>query len=375
MMAHNEQTRLGGWPWRRRDGARRDDPRVVSRFELWPPALFYLPSVLQWAAEGLRHGSLSLPTAANPAMENGGLWGESKLALHEMLAPEARRWLAPMVGIITGARIGTEDLDAARAAIAEAGLVYPIVAKPDVGCRGAGVRLIEDDGALARYLAVYPRRTPLVLQRFVPHANEASIFYVRHPAAPRGRIFSITLKYFPQIVGDGQASVAELIGRDPRARRFAAIYLKRFAEIRGKVLAPGEILPLVFVGNHCRGAEFRDGRGHVTRELLDRIESIARAIPDFHFGRFDLRFASLAALQRGEGFEIIEVNGAGSEATHIWDKDATLFDAWRTLHEQFRLLFEISAANRARGAEPTGTLPLIRAFLRHRRLMKAYPPN
>ena len=37
-----------------------------------------------------------------------------------------------------------------------------------------------------------------------------------------------------------------------------------------------------------------------------------------------------------------------AEATHIWDASATLPDAYVTLFEQFRILFEIGAANRRR---------------------------
>ncbi|CAG0910597.1 unnamed protein product, partial [Cyprideis torosa] len=46
------------------------------------------------------------------------------------------------------------------------------------------------------------------------------------------------------------------------------------------------------------------------------------------------------------------INGAGAEATHIWDSKTTLREAYATLMEQYRLLFEIGAQNRARGYEP-----------------------
>ena len=53
-------------------------------------------------------------------------------------------------------------------------------------------------------------------------------------------------------------------------------------------------------------------------------------MPDFHFGRIDVRFA--VAVRRccaATGFRIIEINGAGSEATHVWDPRTTLREAWR----------------------------------------------
>src|SRR4029077_16452414 len=55
--------------------------RPYSFFEFWPGFVFFTPVYLYLAWQGLRHRSLPLPALANPAMENGGLWGESKRQL------------------------------------------------------------------------------------------------------------------------------------------------------------------------------------------------------------------------------------------------------------------------------------------------------
>ena len=60
-------------------------------------------------------------------------------------------------------------------------------------------------------------------------------------------------------------------------------------------------------------------------------------MPEFYFGRFDIRFKSIDALCRGEGFQILEVNGASAEAIHIWDPEQTVRETYRVLFEQFRL--------------------------------------
>ena len=159
----------------------------------------------------------------------------------------------------------------------------------------------------------------------------------------------MTLKLFPEVVGDGRSTLEELIMDDPRARRISNVYLKRHAKHRSRVLAKGEVFRLVFTGNHCRGAVFQDGRAHITPEMEARFEAISRGMPEFHFGRFDVRYDSLEDLKAGRNFKLIEVNGAGSEATHIWDRHTTLGDAYRFLFYQQRILFEIGAHNRARG--------------------------
>jgi hypothetical protein len=106
--------------------------------------------------------------------------------------------------------------------------------------------------------------------------------------------------------------------------------------------------------------------------MTARFDAIARGMPEFYFGRFDVRYDLLDDLKRGENFTVIEANGAGSEVTHIWDRKTRLFDAYRALFNQQRTLFEFGAANRARGFTGIGPLHLLRLWLRERRLTRCY---
>ena len=144
-------------------------PPVVSFFEFWPGWLFYAPVVAHWVALGLRYGDLSLPTAANPHIAVGGLCGESKREILDQVAGGERDVLARYASIVTHRNDDTSaDLAAAEQAMAEAVLGYPLVVKPDIGCNGTGVRLVDDRAALSRYLSAYPRGTRMLLQEFVP---------------------------------------------------------------------------------------------------------------------------------------------------------------------------------------------------------------
>ena len=80
-----------------------------------------------------------------------------------------------------------------------------------------------------------------------------------------------------------------------------------------------------------------------------------------------MRFGSLQALARGEGFRVIEINGVGSEATHVWDPATPLLEAWRAQFFHYGAAFRIAAANRARGHRPAG----VRAMWRHWRRQTA----
>ena len=342
--------------------------RAISFFEFWPGWLFYLPVVVQWIGLGLRYGDFSLPTAANPRITAGGLCGETKTSILDQMGRPERELIAPYECIATG---GSDDMAALRAAADRLG--FPLVAKPDIGCNGTGVRVVADHAALAAYLAAFPRGAGLVLQTLVTDAGEAGIFYMRHPDEARGRITSITLKMAPTVVGDGRSTLRDLILADPRLGRMSRLFFPRLAARLGEVPDSGQPVRLTFVGNHCKGSTFRDGREHATAELNDRIEAIARSIPDFHFGRFDLRYRSLAELRRGTGFRIIEVNGVGSEATHIWDPRTTLAHAYATQFAHYRAAFAIGRRNRQAGHRSTGLRGLARLWRLQRRLMAAYP--
>jgi hypothetical protein len=109
----------------------------------------------------------------------------------------------------------------------------------------------------------------------------------------------------------------------------------------------------VEAGNHAQGCIFRDGM-HLWSEALERrIDEISQRLRGFYVGRYDIRYASADDLRAGGNFHIIELNGASSEATSIYDERNSLFAAYRTLFRQWELVFAIGAANHARGCAPT----------------------
>ena len=349
---------------------------ALSYFEFWPMWAFYPPVMLYAAWLMLRYRGALLPTVANPSFPGGGFYGESKAEILALAIRHVPEWVAPFIRLQrpeAPAGDTASECDAALAALLAANLSLPVVAKPDLGCRGAGVKLIRTPGDLLAYIGGFPRGAAFLLQRLVPFEGEAGIFYCRRPGEQRGRIVSITLKYFPHVTGDGQRSLRALILADPRAGRLSHLYLRRHTARLNDVPRAGESIRLAFAGSHSRGAIFRNGTHLVTPEMEARFDAIAQAMPEFHFGRFDLRFEDFADVQRGEGFTILEVNGAGAESTHIWDRRTGLLRAWRDLMRQYRWLFEIGAANRARGFRPMSLAEFMRDYRREKLLTPQYP--
>ena len=350
----------------RRRFARRWDR--LRRWEFWPRGLFYLPVAAWVCGLALRHRSLTLFAAANPGIEPfGGLVGESKFGILSALergrvasgtAERVAKTLRLRPARLAPGRLQTAALEA----VSEAG-GFPVVLKPDVGERGAGVSVIRDARALEERLADAKR--PLLVQEYVPGC-ELGVFYYRMPGCERGRLFGITEKRLPVVEGDGHRSIARLIISDRRLRHQAKIFARQLGKAMDRIPAKGERVVLQELGNHCLGAEFRDG-GHLeTPALAQAVDQLSRGVQGFYFGRYDLRGASFDQIRAGR-FKVVELNGVSSEATNVYDPQNSLLSAYRTLFRQWSLAFRIGAANRALGTKPPGPAPVARALARHLR--------
>jgi membrane protein DedA with SNARE-associated domain len=329
-----------------------------SRWEFWPAWLFYLPvtAYIGWLA--VRHRGLSTITAANPGMPDGGIVGESKFDILQRLPSQ---WTVPST--LIGAGRPAERLRRLQSEAKDRGWSLPLILKPDVGMRGAGVRLIRTWDAAREYFATVD--PAVIAQPYHPGPFEAGIFYYRLPCSVRGRIFSITDKQFPVLVGDGISTVEALILSHPRFRLQAARFGARHRAVLNDVLAAGERLPLAIAGNHCQGTLFRDGRQLLTPALEERIDEIARAYSGFFIGRFDIRYSNVEAFKAGRDLAIVELNGVTSEPTDIYDPSGTLFQAYRQLFRQWSIIFAIGAANRRLGVPVSSARRLLTLVRMH----------
>jgi len=347
-LANYRTRRLWLGRWRRR-----------LRWGYWPPWLFYAPVVAWIGWLMLRYRGATVFTAANPSIPEGGFVGESKGDILDALPPAA---VAPYLRLPATSGLGvrrravTDFLD-------EASLELPLVVKPDIGQRGEGVIIAHSEQTLEQALS---EPENLIVQGYVD-GPEFGVFYVRHPSHEHGEIFSITRKDLPEVIGDGTRTVEQLILADSNLLAMAELYLARLERPMSDVLEAGEKVSLVELGTHCRGAVFSDGCEHATPELVSRIEEISQFYRGFYFGRYDIKAPSVEDFRAGRGLCVLELNGVTSEATHIYDSSYTLPAAYRVLRRQWRLAFEIGAANRARGAKPVPLRRLIGLALRHLR--------
>ena len=333
----------------------------LTHWEYWPPWITYVPVAGYALWLMLKYRSVTAFTAANPAIVASGFIGESKIDILRGLSASGDR--VARSRLIDRALSVDAKIARATQVMRALALELPVVLKPNQGQRGSGVVVART----RRELIAYLQRSSgdVILQEYVP-GLEFGVFYVRRPSEPHGRILSITDKRLPAVVGDGRRTLEQLILGDRRALAMARFHLKRHADALGEIPAPGQIVSLGDCGSHCRGATFLDASSLLTPELEHAFDDVATAYEGFYFGRFDVRVPGVEEFAAGRGFKILELNGVTSEATHIYDPDVSVIDAYRALFEQWRLAFEIGAEHVARGATATSVTELARLVARYR---------
>jgi hypothetical protein len=152
-----------------------------------------------------------------------------------------------------------------------------------------------------------------------------------------------------EVTGDGVSTIADLLLTHARWKVYRQGILHSLGHEAEEVLKSGEARTLVPFGNHARGATFFDITKKVSPELEKTMDAFCRQLPEFHFGRIDIRYKDWDALCRGEDFMVVEINGAGSEPTHMYDPSKTLWQGWMHIVEHWKWLYRVSVANKKRG--------------------------
>lgn len=350
-----------------------DTKRSISPYEFLPAWFFYTPVVLQSLVQGVFYRDLRLPLVVNPSIKLSGMVGESKQDIMSLAGTVAKPWISPFTTLTKTSDSVESQTQFALKAMEDSSLGFPLVAKPDLGCRGVGVKLLKSEAQLEQYVRDFPLNARYLLQEKAPYQAEAGVFYVRNPGEARGEIISITLKYTPSVVGDGQHTLKELIELSPRAGQLSHLYFPRHTDKLKWVPEKDEEFQLAFAGSHSRGSIFRDGNQYITKELTQKLDEILHDVDGYHYGRLDIKFDNLHDFMKGEKFTILELNGASSEAAHIWDRNTSLKTIFGTLLTQYRLLYAIGAKQKKRGHVPPPISSLLAAWREEKNLTEQYP--
>ncbi|PIE49548.1 MAG: hypothetical protein CSA39_01975 [Flavobacteriales bacterium] len=304
--------------------------------EHWPAYLYYFPLIPYYIFSALQLRNLTFYLAANPSIKYSGNGSESKYKTLQLIPKKhiPKTILAPKNSAFSEI---IKELE-------QAGITFPIIAKPDIGFRGLLVRKIHNKQKLQEFLK--KNNINLILQEYIDYPNECGIFFVKIPGEPTGKITSITLKKFISVTGNGTDNLKDLILNHQRACIYKKIFFKLHTDNLNKIIKKGQMIKLTDIGNHSKGTTFINGNHLIEDKLTRTFNAIAKEIPQWHYGRIDLKYHSWEALQDGKDFKIIELNGIIAEPTHIYDtKKGSYFASLKSILTHWRWLKKIAVKN------------------------------
>lgn len=312
----------------------------LLNFEYWPSYVFYLPMMAYFFILVLRSRHICFFTAANPGIKMGGNGVESK---YQTILKIPEKYRPKTIFVASGT-----SFEETLVALKEAGIQFPLIAKPDIGFRGLLVKKFSDTDSLKHYLEKYP--IDFIIQEYVNYPNEFGVLYYRLPGENKGQITSITLKEFLHVIGDGSSSVETLVAQKPRAILQLDRLQDTHADWLNYIPKKGEKVNLGEIGNHSKGTFFKDGNDHIDDQIRATFDEISSNIEGVFYGRYDIRSTSLEDLKAGRNLKIIEINGVFSEPTHIYDPfESSYFKALKEIKKHWSIIYKVSIANHNQG--------------------------
>ncbi len=313
--------------------------KKITDWEHWPFNVLYAPIAPVWLWYIIRSGSVWFFTPSNPKLTFGGMEGEPKQEMHDLLPPQ----FAPATFNILPAN----DFDIVKTKLVEYKINFPLIVKPEVGGQGILFRKLDTIDQLKNYHTKIP--VEYIVQEMITYPMEVSVFYYRLPDQPKGIVTGFLHKIPLLVIGDGIQSVHELIKHNPKAhKRIAELQIKHGEKLK-EVLAPGEKYMLSYAANHNRGAQFINLQNEIDERLVNIFDEISLKLNDFFYGRYDIMCTSVEDLKQGKNYSILEYNGCGAEPNHIYDTGYTLIGAYKEILKHWKALYKISRYNYKQG--------------------------
>jgi hypothetical protein len=316
----------------------------ITHWEAWPFKLLYGPIAPVWGWYMLRSGWVWFFTPSNPKLTFGGMEGEPKKEMYDLLPQE----LYPTTFNVKP----PENFELVKQRLQQSGIPYPLIVKPEVGGQGILFRKIDTEEEFSNYHSKVPFE--YIVQQMVHYPMEVSVFYIRHPEQEKGMVTGFLHKIPLQVVGDGKHTLEELVQEHPKGKKRIGELHSKHKERWHDVLANGERYMLSYAANHNRGAHFVDLKDEIDERLVGIFDTISHTINDFFYGRYDIMCTNVEDLKAGKNFSILEYNGCGAEPNHFYDTGYTLIGAYREILKHWKLLYRISRYNRKKGVIPWG---------------------
>lgn len=311
----------------------------LNHWETWHYLAKYIPIMPVWIWYCIKARSFWFFTPSNPTLTFGGFEGEGKKEMYEQLPPDsfpATIYISP--------ELSFAELEQQ---VFANGFNYPFAVKPNIGMMGFMFRKICSPTELKLYHQTM--QVDYVLQHLVNYPLEVSVFYYRFPNQSKGVITGFLKKEFLEVVGDGHATLLQLMEAYPRVRfRLAEMKLKH-AEKLHHIIPVSEIYYLSLALNLSRGGLLVSLEQEIDEQLLKVFDGLSDYTKQFYYGRYDIKCASVQDLKNGQCFSILEYNGCGAEPHHIYGNKNSLFRAYKIVLQHWKVLYQISSFNHKNG--------------------------
>lgn len=314
----------------------------ITNWEAWPFKLLYAPIAPVWGWYMLKSGSVWFFTPSNPKITFGGMDGEPKKEMYDLLPKE----LYPATFNVLPGR----NFSLVNESLWLSGIQYPFIVKPEVGCQGILFRKIDTQEEFINYHSKMP--VEYIVQALVSYPMEVSVFYIRHPLEKKGRVTGFLHKIPLQVTGNGKDTLEELVKQHPKGQKRVGEMHSKHKDRWDDIIPAGEKYMLSYAANHNRGAHFIDLKDHIDDRLVSIFDEISLRIDDFFYGRYDIMCTNVEDLKNGKNFTILEYNGCGAEPNHFYDTGYTLTGAYKEILKHWKALYEICKHNRRRGIKP-----------------------
>jgi len=304
----------------------------IYHYEFWPFWLFYIPAYFYYFYLALKSRKWVYFSVLNPSMNFGGAFLSSK---NTSLQNIPKQWVPKTLLVCSG-----EKFSCVQKKLKKKNIKLPFIVKPDMGERGKGVEVIHKLVELKDYITNHSK-VSFLIQKYVKYPIELGIlFYWDLKGNPQ--ISSIGIKSFCHITGNGKDRFEELVKKNPRIQSRIPILMKRFQTEWETIVPKGKSLLVEPIGNHNRGTTFLDGRKYYSDDMLQWAVTCARQIPGFDYGRFDVKIKDMDAFKKQKGIKIMEVNGVNSEPIHIYDPNYSIWNAYRDIFFQMKIIYDLS---------------------------------
>jgi hypothetical protein len=314
----------------------------IPHHEFWPMWMIILPALPAWIWYGIKAKSITYFTTVNGNLKNGGFCKESKIEMNALIPAQ---YLPKTVNVFIG-----DDANAVIEKMKQIGIAYPCIAKPEFGGRGRKVAVIADQFQLKNYLSTVGENC--MVQEKNNFSIELGLFFYKMPNETTIHIPSLVRKEMMQVTGDGKSTIAQLMQASMRYQKQINRMQLTHASLLNSIPKKNEIILLEPIGNHCKGTIFRDAQSLINADLIKVFSGICAQINGMHYGRFDLKVASLEDLYKGTNICMMEMNGINADAAHIFDPEASLREAIAAQYRQAKICYNIALVQMKNGIQP-----------------------